>query len=164
MQGTFIVVKLEEIKRLAILTDNLAAGQKQYFLIKSLNLFLTDHPNCDIIVFYKTCDVPCILPNFCTMRYHEVWHWRHSILVTDIAFAEKALKLPQDKQILFYVYDLEWLYNTYKSQTLFNIFRNPKIKLITRSEYYKQTIESCFNSKVDMVMPTWNFPELMKLV
>lgn len=140
--------------KLGVLLDNIGSSQLAYCFVRNGNRWLANKPTDDIIGFYSNQVMPCLPIQFSIMQMSEAWGYNGNLLATDLLTATKMLRFPSAKSRLFYVWDMEWLRaHTRKSyRGMEQIYRNPALKLLARSEEHKNIIEDCWNTKVTAVV------------
>lgn len=151
--------------KLGITVSSLGPNQLAYHTIKNLNLHLDVRPDLDPIVFYENNIRPCLPMNFASMQIYEAWGYDGIVVATSLSNAHKLLEFPASTAKFFYVWDLEWLRLQFKQyRSLVQIYRNPDLKLIARSESHKDIIEDCWNTKVVGVVDNLDMGQLLGII
>lgn len=146
--------------KLGILVDNLRAVQKNYYMIQSLNNFISNSEH-DAIVFYQEPMIPCAPIRFSVIQMIEAYSFDGAVIATSISLAQKLLNFPGPSRKIFYVWDLEWMENMYYHHQLSELFRHPDIQIITRSSSYAKKISDCWNIDLPEVVEDFNIEELV---
>jgi hypothetical protein len=157
---------MSKVKSLSFLVPNTGASQMSFYLIHGLNNLAKSSPEIDSIIFYENRHKNCLPPNFATMEISEAWSKRDSLISCSLSCAKKMIKFPCKKK-LFYVWDLEWIRNTYSLQEYENyksVYCNENVELIARSEEHKKLIENAFNRKVKCVISDFNMKEILEVL
>lgn len=134
--------------KFGIMVRSLGMSQMSYFLIKEMNRALEDESkeHVDPFVFYDAYDMSPIKIKFSCMQHSRAWNFKGPLIATDITTAEMLCNIPNGKKY-FYVWDMEWLFQTFEYKRLANIFLNEDLELIARNE-------SCFN----LIEKSWKTP------
>lgn len=135
--------------KLGIYLDNLGINQLAYSVITNTNKFLERNYKFDITIFYEDA-VRTILPcNFSTMPSLELFGYRGTVIATSIDTAKNLISIPSIKNKFFYVYEIEWLTALNKNaEKILEIYKDENLKLISRSECYKQLLEKMWQKDV----------------
>ncbi len=153
-------------KSLSFLVPNTGASQMSFYLIHELNNLAKTNPSIDSIVFYENRHKNCLPTNFATMEISEAWSKRDNLISCSFSCAKKMIKFPCKKK-LFYVWDLEWIRNTYYLQeyeSYKNVYCNESVELIARSEEHKKLIENAFNRDVKCVISDFNMKKILEAI
>lgn len=147
--------------KLGVIVDNLGPNQLAYNVIKAGNFL----KGCDYIVFYENFLKPCIPTNFATMQMFEAWGYDGTMIATNLSSASQLSNFPLVKHRYFYIWDLEWLRMKEKHfRPLAEVYRNPNLILIARSENHKNVIETCWNVKVAGIVDDFEMSQLYEVV
>lgn len=146
----------------SILVRNLDIAQLSVSLIKSVNRLLAENPYMDTIVYYQHWGRLPIPPRFGMLMEREVWGSSGACIATDLKTAEKLGRCPGDLKKFFYVWNLEWLQYGGDYTTINNIYQNPEIELVARSEYHAEIIEKVWK-KPAYIMNDFD-PEVLKKI
>lgn len=154
----------KEKTRIGILVDKIDASQQSFYLIKNINKICED-PFLDIIVFYKEWILPPVTPHFAVMNEKQAWSYDAPIFATSLVTAEKLLSFPVPTKKFFYIWDLEWIdLENYSYNNVYNIYCNPGLELIARSDYHKEIIEKVWNRKVHAVIEDFNHEQYSEII
>lgn len=105
-----------------------------------------------VYIFTKEVEIPCILNRKFISCWFDAYSYNNGVMVaTDIESAKFALKLPV-KNVLFYIWDLEWLRNTGSYIENLKVFQNINLKLVARSEEHASIIKNYCNRNVEFTM------------
>ena len=103
----------------------------------------------DFLGFFDIYERHIATPNFCTMNLVESFGFTGTLITTNCDLTLKTLRFPNPKKRIFYVWDLEWVRHTGPQFEYYEqVYRNPKLELVTRNQDYADLIENCFNRKV----------------
>lgn len=158
---------MNKIKRIGFLFKDLAPNQLVYQVIKSGNELLKTTDHYDLCVFYRNFSVSVLEANFATMTAYEAFNYSGIMVATDLQSASNIVKWPGPNQnkMYFYVNDLEWIRfrDRMPYEDLANIYMNPKLNLIARSDTHKEIIESVWRP-VTAVVENGNVFDFVKVV
>src|SRR5438270_13265760 len=112
-------------KKLGILLPDLGANQLAFYATNYANQAAI-HDGQEIILFYETPCVPCILNiSFATMQVYEAYSFDGPLIATNLNLANKLLSCFGTNKKYFYVWDLEWLRMQNKNfEKLHHIYTN----------------------------------------
>lgn len=151
------------MKQLGIALKNLGPSQVTFYCVKAMNALIEN--NMPVWLFYDELYPPCLNYLCPTSCLYEAWSFPGVFISTSFKVAEKSLKFPGPTKKYFYVYDLEWIYQTEKEfNKLKNVFNNPELELIAPSEEYKNVIERIWGTKETKVISNFNIESLIDLV
>lgn len=150
---------------IGFLVKTLNASQESFCLVHQANRAITNDHN--IIVFSDTPNVPCVPNNFAHMQIAEAWSCSYPLIATNLSLANKLVNFPGTKEKYFYVWDLEWLrYPSHaKNYHLFaSVYRNPRLKLIARSQQHKEIIEDCWNTLTVGIVDDYSIDQFIEII
>jgi len=85
------------------------------------------------------------------------------IVATDFDSCKLALNMCNNKKLLFYSFDLDWIRNkNIQYDEYANIYQNNKVKLFCRSKYHSDIIKSSWNCDCDYI-EDFNLSEMVKI-
>lgn len=147
--------------KLGVLLNDLGPSQVSYLFIRNTANWLGSHSSHDVIGFYADQVSPCIPINFSVMQMNEAWDFHGRLIATNLQTARRCLGFPGTRDRWFYVWDLEWLRPGQRNyRDLAQVYRNPNLKLIARSEDHRVAIEDAWNRSVEAVIPDFNMERL----
>lgn len=130
--------------KLGITLNNIGANQLSYYILQQLNSQIFH--DIDTIIFYSILHKPCLVPNVGVMHVSEIWGYDGVLIATDLTSAARVLRSPGPTKKYFYIWDLEWRINgPHEYSQLSQIYCNPKLEIITRSESHQSLIKNCWN-------------------
>lgn len=135
-----------KIRKLGVICEDLGPNQLAYQLITSANTLLEETDDYDVCLFYRNFLPPVKNANFGTFTVYEAFSYDGVMIATDLHSANAMVKWPgpNRKKMYFYIQDLEWirLRNQMQYEQLAQVYMNPKLNLIARSEDHKNILES----------------------
>lgn len=138
--------------RLSFLLNHTGGTQTAFKLIHNINTFLDKNIKDDIVIFYENLMKPCFAPKFATMNMADAWAYAGNVIATNLTTANKMILFPSSQRKMFYCIDLEWLYIKDKEyEELANIYQNPHIKLLARSDNHAKIIERVWNRSATVI-------------
>lgn len=151
------------MKSIAAIVDNLGPSQMSFYLIKRFNNLIK---NVDYapLCFYNNLTRPVITPFFGCANISSLSSFKGAAIATSIETAGLLLNTYNKMNRYLYVWDLEWLRHPIDFNGAMSIFRNPKIKIIARSDDHRRAIENYANKKVSGIVEDWSTEDLMKII
>lgn len=136
--------------QLGVLLPYLGSSQLAYLAINQIHNYKLANP-ADCVIFYNQLDEPCMPLSVSRMNRVELWNYGGNLVVTNLDDAETGLNLVGINSLTFYVWDLEWLRG--KSDFIKNIavYRNPKLRLVCRSDSHADAIENYCNRRPEVI-------------
>jgi hypothetical protein len=148
--------------KIAIVMNDVLPGQKSFYAIKELEKTtktVEDSP----VIFFLNLSSPVVDVPFAMMNIYNITHFDGVCLATDLETADIVRKSDNRMERYFYVWDLEWLRKPHSFESVVGILRDPKLKLIARSEEHKQVIENYCNREVSGVVEDFNIDQIKEL-
>jgi hypothetical protein len=149
--------------RAGIIVDSLGISQLALQLITELNKINRLNYYMDVIVFYHKYDVLLKSPHFAMLQEQEMWGYDAPVIATTLATANRLLHSVKPTKKFFYVWDLEWTYKTYETAALADIYCNPNIELIARSESHYNILSQCWK-KPAYILEDFNYEQFASIV
>ncbi len=154
--------KNPDILDIGCLIDDFGENQCGDCYISEMNKLQKENSNvvgsgffCDIVRYSQ-------LANFAMFNIVETFSYTGHIFATSLNLANKLLNSPCSIKY-FYIWDLEWIRRTFPYESYAQIYRNPKLKIIARSDSHKIILENNFNIKVFDVMNDWDRNKLVEI-
>ena len=137
--------------RAGIVVDALGVSQLAVQLTQELNKIDEMDEYHDVILFYHEYDRIVIPPLFGMMQEQELWGFDAPVLATSLETADRILRCPGPTKRLFYVWELEWIIAKHDIDYTSQIYCNPRIELIARSQEHYNTIKSCWREPAHII-------------
>jgi hypothetical protein len=151
--------------KVGILVKHLGRTQLANSIIENVNRFLSENGDTDIITFVENVVRPCQTPLFSVMNLNEAWEYNGIAIATNLSTAEKVLSFPGPKHRVFYVWDLEWMRRTDRNFLSYhNVYANPRLELIARSESHAKLIEQCWSRPVKAVVEDCDIGAMLQVI
>jgi hypothetical protein len=129
------------LTKIGFLLSDCGPNQAAYEIIKSCNEYLSRKDNIDPIIFWRNISPFVITPNFSSMCMYEAYRYNGNLISFDLNSATRSLDYFVDSRY-FYVFDLEWCHIKNRPyEQLAEIYQNPKLKLIARSQQHYDIIK-----------------------
>ncbi len=157
---------MTHLKNFSVLVPDVGASQASFYLINETNKLAISRPGLDIIVFYENRHKSCLPTNFSTMEISEAWCNSGPVIASSYSTAKKMARFPSERK-LFYVWDLEWIRSSdvsHRYEAHQDVYCDPSIELIARSDSNKKAIENAFNRKVDHVVSDFNLEQILEIL
>lgn len=153
------------VRKLAILTKTLGHSQLNYYVTQNLNVLLKNFDDVYATLFFEMVDIIPYAHNFPIMHIAEAFEWGGPIIATSLSTLDKMLTFPYSKEKYFYVWDLEWIRLQNKQyKPLCNLYRNPNVQLIARSEEHADIIDECWNVRPKLIMGDFSWKKLIEIL
>lgn len=150
--------------KLGFAIHDLGPSQLAYKLIRNSNEYLESHPGDSVIGFYQEMIRPIMNVGFPIMQIHEAFGFDGCMVGTSLSTMNKVISCASPLTKIFYVWDLEWLrMQQCHYEKLANIYRNPDITLIVRSEDHSQAISDVFNVKPSHIIDDFDIEKIMSI-
>lgn len=151
--------------KIGIAVNHLGPSQLTYCLVKSAHEMLVTKPAVDITLFYENAVKPAFGLNFAAMPLVEAWTYGGTLISTNLNIAKQSIAFTGPKKKLFYVWDLEWLrFQNKEFRSLQQIYANPALTLLARSESHKQAIEQSWNIEVAATIDDFNLLKILEVL
>ena len=139
---------------IGIILNSLDNNQLAVETILSINSEINNQSKDDYRIFFENINLRVFEPTCAVMNISEIFNYTGILISTTLSNTKLALKTTGDIQRIFYVWDLEWLRREKNYLDNLAVYRNPNIKLVTRSADYAQMIQNYTNRAVDLILPT----------
>jgi hypothetical protein len=151
------------MKKLGILTNQIATNQKLISISHNLNkLSITDR-NIDCILFYNDMGALTVKKEFACMSSVSALSYDGILIATDMVSACLLNKCLRASDKYFYVWDIDWHKLKKPIEFMKNIYFNNDIELIARSEHHAKLITKVFK-KPKYIIEEHNHEQWQRLV
>lgn len=147
---------------IAAIIDNLGPSQKSFYLIKEFNKILSNKDICTS-VFFKRASVPVIPAMFSCKSISFLSGYHHTGIATTIDEAGILLRANNNANKFLYLWNLEWLMYPSMYSVITKILRDPRLKIIARSESHSAMIYNFCNKRVVGIVDNWNMDQLISI-
>ena len=140
------------LKSFGFLINSFNSSQNNITLCSNINEILTRDSKYSPIIFFAMPGASPVFTRCCQLHQRHAWGFASPLISTDIATTIILKGCLQTRRKLFYVYDLEWIYqpNIYY-KILKDIYQNPEIDLIARSESHFDILKNCWKEPIGIV-------------
>lgn len=152
------------MNKFGVLVPNLGPTQLAYQFINSANMYSNQ---ADIIAFYEDIGPQSFPLNFASMFIDQAYYYKEPLIATNISTAMKLLDFPCCPTKFFYCWDLEWARispNSRKFKVLYNIYNNPELNILARSESHALQIQKCWNVKRVNIVKNFNIEQILCII
>lgn len=144
------------MNKLGVLLTDLRPSQQSYLALQYMNsVVASSNIDCTVFCEYSRF-TPCVTPNFAVMDMAECWAFDGLLISTNLSNTKLMMEALCPAKKVFYVWDLEWLRNKKNFVENIEIYRSPKIDLITRSLDHSLAIKNYANREPKMIVPQFN--------
>lgn len=149
---------------IGIIVPHLGASQISFYAIKAINQLVQSGYKDDLVLFFENLVPPILSPQCATICINELMSFKGVLITTTIDNTTNALAMNsrKDNQIIFYVWDLEWM-RPGKNAYLYNYKAfQQATKIIARSQAHAKAIENYSNRKVDLIIEEFNIERIIE--
>lgn len=151
--------------KLGFLLSNTGTTQLSYHVIKNVNDYVEVNQDLDVIAFYDNTTKPWLIATFGFMNISEAYNFDGAVVATNLENAAKLSRFPGPSSRYFLVWDFEWLRNlTLSYEEMRAVYRNPRLKILVRTQEQAQIFESCWNRPVDGVIGDVSLKQLLPII
>lgn len=151
--------------KIGFLVPHLGVSHQSFRLIHNINEVTTNVVDPDIMVFYENLVRPCYPLKFATSNIADAWNYSGNLITTTLSSAYKSIRFPAPSNKYFYVFNLEWIKMPNKLyENLAEVYQNPNLKLLARSQEHANLIEEAWARPVRAVIKDFNIDALAKVI
>jgi len=151
------------MKKLGIITQQIANDQKHISIIKSLNTISEKERGLDCILFYADMGLMQEPNYFALMSIIETLDYDGILIATDIMSGLLLQNCLMAKKKYFYIWDLEWYHTSRTSSFIQQLYTSDEVELIVRSEDHAKIVERIFK-KPKHIIEEFNHEQIEKLI
>lgn len=129
---------------IGLILPNLSASQLAFEFINQANK-VSFEGKYECILFPMSITTQCIKPLVAVMNMSEIYNFNGILIATNLYSASHIANLKNNSRKLFYIWDLEWLRGKLNFIENIQIYANPKLELICRSEDHAKIINNYCN-------------------
>ncbi len=115
-------------------------------------------------MFFLKPSIPPVAPFFACRGSYALGTYHGVAISTTLKETEVMLKSSNASNKYFYVWDLEWLYNSLYFERAMRIMRDDRLKIIARSRSHAIAIENFCNKKPIGIVADWNKDQLLEVI
>ena len=138
---------------IGIILPNLEMSQLAFETINTINQEISTNNGYDYRIFFENLSARCLDVMCSTMNLSEVYSYDGLIISTTLDNTRTSLNAVGNLQRAFLVWDLEFIRNQNNFVENLKIYRDPRLKLITRSNDHDKVLMNYTNRKADLIMP-----------
>jgi len=147
---------------IAALVENMGPSQKNFHMIKKFNE-IAQSSSTSVTCFYSNLTVPVSNAFFACMNMSGFSSYKGIAISTDLETTQAMMKTTANANKFYYVWDLEWLYQTISYETVQSILQDESLQILARSESHAKLIENFSNKKISGIVDNWNIQQLMEV-
>lgn len=151
------------MQNIAAVVRELSVSQNSFYLIKEFNTCL-DNTDLSMSVFFERPAITPVDAMFACRSIVYLSGYNGIVIATSIQDADKILKASNSSSRYLYLWDLTWLEQPVYFEKTMKVLRDPRLKIIARSESHAEAIESFCNKKPIGIVSDWNRSELFKIL
>jgi hypothetical protein len=152
------------VEVMGVLVDNLGLSQIAFTTATAIHRYIHEHGEWDISVFIKDLEAHCTPCNFSIMQLYNGYGFNGTLVATNLDLANKLISFPGQKRKVFYMWDMEWFRRPISHNLLNDIYNNPILDIVCRSDEHAKYFESAWGRKVKGVVPNFNIKELIGVI
>ncbi len=124
-----------------VITEHLGFSEKNYIIFSEINKIvsssLDDVSVAPIDLSNKLMDL-----NFAVLNVSELSSFQNGLIIgTTVNHAIEMASVYTSSKKLIYLWELDWLFNNYDYEKVYDALTNKKIQLITRSEEHRKAVK-----------------------
>jgi len=124
-----------------ILLDHLGFSEQNYDIIKDVNEFVVDSID-EISIVVNDVSSKIIEVNTAVNNVAEIGCYQDGLLMcTNLINADHILSVNTSSRKVLYLWDVDWLHNTFNFEWLYDVLTNDKLDIIVRSEEHKRALK-----------------------
>lgn len=151
------------MKNIAAIIKDLSISQKSFYLIKEFNTCLDD-TDLSMSVFFERPSIPPVPTEFSCRSVAFLCGYNGTVISTTIEDADKTLKMSNASSKYLYLWNMEWLEEPLYFGTAMRILRDPRLKIIARSESHADVIEGFCNKRPIGIVSDWKREQLLDVL
>ena len=149
--------------KIAAVVNNLGPSQKSFYLIKEFNkASCTTDVSCS--AFTEKSGVFVTKPLFACYSASFFTDFDGAAIATTIDEAKTLLNSSNNSKKYLYLWDLDWTEKPVNHEYYCSILRDPRLKLIARSESHAELIKNFCNVSEIAILDNWKISELLKII
>jgi hypothetical protein len=156
------------MNQINFMVNNLGNSQLSYMLIRNINNeYINNNHDIDYIVFYDVLAARLMIkPMFSCMSSCENYGQSGYTVATSSDQAMRLLKTAGCQRRILYLWDLDWIRGQQRhSYPLFSqIYHDPSLEIICRSESHAKLLENSFNVKPIGIVEDFNLKQLKEVL
>lgn len=146
---------------LGVMIDNFALSQIAFNTSVSVHRYIMEHGMWDVSVFIKDLTQQCVPNNYAVLQLYDAYGFKGIMVATNLDLASKLLTFPGPRKKVFYIWDLEWFTRPMSYREMKDIYLNPQLDIICRSEEHASVFEKIWNRKPKAVIPNFEIQDLI---
>lgn len=144
-----------------IILNNLESSQLNFLALNQVPMI--GSAGHSPFLFYESISVPCMVPKTACMNISQAYRFDGTLIATNLNQISLISNFLNSGEVIYYVWDLEWLRNKQSFLRNVSALRNDKIVLIARSEDHAKAIENYCNRKPNFVVSNFNILHMVDL-
>lgn len=150
------------LTKIGILVKDLRPSTRNYNIIDLGNKITRENINIDFYVFNEDWKVPPNTFSFPVLQQRNAWGFDGILISTDIPTTKKLIALPNTCKKYFYVWDMAEWNKLNNIKDVYDIYANPDIMLIARSDFYLGILYKNFDVPV-LTIKDFNYDQIIQL-
>lgn len=149
--------------KIAAVINDLGPSQKAFYLIKEFNK-LCAQASMSCSAFVNNAGINVTRPLFSCMSIAFFSDYHGVAIATTVEEAGAMLESSNNSDKYLYLWDLPWTEQAVNHDAFCKIMRDPRLKIIARSDSHAKNIENFCNKKVVGIVDDWNHKQLLEIV
>lgn len=147
-----------------ICIENESYSQFNYDAIKEVNSYIDNSiDEISFVALDKTN--PFMSINTAVYTPNELDSFNNGLIIFgNIKMAKDILKCNNKSQKILYLYDLNWMFEQYMYDYLYEILTDPQLKVIIRNESYVQPLKNLCNREPDGIINNFDLEKIWNLL
>ena len=151
------------MQNIAAVVKELSVSQSSFYLIKEFNKCL-DNTDLSMSVFFERPAISPVDTLFACKSIVFLSGYSGIVISTNIEDADKTLKASNSSSRYLYLWDIEWLEKPLYFEQAMRVLRDPRLKIIARSQSHAEAIENFCNKKPIGIVSDWDRDRLLEIL
>jgi hypothetical protein len=140
------------INKIGVMVSDLRSSTLNHQLISFGNRLVNERADFDFYVFNEDWKQPPTSLCFPLLQQKHAWGFTGCLIATNFATAKKLLSLPDTCKKFFYVWNaVEWMNVSNSASEVLDVYHNPKLHMLARSEDHAFLLTNNFNKPVEIL-------------
>ncbi len=124
-----------------VITEHLGFSEKNYIIFSEINKIVSSSLE-DVSVAPADLSNKLMDLNFAVLNVSELSSFQNGLIIgTTVNHAVEMASVYNSSKKLIYLWELDWLFNNYDYEKVYDALTNKKIQLITRSQEHRKAVK-----------------------
>ena len=146
-----------------VITDHLAFSEKNYIIFSNINSIVQRTLN-DVSVAPLDLSNKITHLDFAVFNISELSSYQNGVIIgTTIKHSFEMNSLSNSSKKVLYLWELDWLFEDFDYEKIYNTLSSKKIQIITRSEEHRLALKNLCN-RDSLVLQDFNLEKIWTLL